>query len=275
MIRRNAFYKIPCPTLPESYQKIFREAAHAHEQGEHQKALLKFEYLANSLGSRNLRTSLDFYVALYHNCGIVQQQLKNYPAARRYYEIALGCRNNLPTFLAFATLKEDEGKLAEARANYYTYTRRARAGELGVAKGIITVWEHNNGRGLGLNNLGIMHYDQKEYAPALSCFDMAKALDPEEAVYYNNSALVLFKEGVDYKTAREHLNIAIMNGFAQVQQYYRRGICLFYEHSFIEAQDDFRQALKLDPNNKIAKEMLAQTNKALRVLRQGNVRTAG
>ena len=255
MIRITAFYKISCPSWPEVLQQSFRAAVQTSTLGDKRTAVKQFEQLFNFCATLGLRTPLDFYVMVCHNCGHLYQELKDYTSAQRYYEVALNCWDNFPTLLAYATLKEDQGRLIEARADCYEYTRRAGTGD--PCTRVVC------GRGAGLNNLGIMSYNQKEYKAALVCFEQAKRLDPEEASYYNNSAIVLFDQGANYQAAREHLNIAIMNGFATAEQYYRRGVCLLAEHSFIEARDDFRKALKISPSHPTASKMLAATNNAL------------
>ena len=274
MIRANTFFDLSGPALPGVLLELCQWGVRDYQQENFKAALEKFEQIIKFSSTFNINRSIEPMAALYHNCGLLHQELENYPRAELYYQCALNLTNNLPTFLAYATLKEDRGDLGAARQDYYTYNRRVRQGELLNGGGNFRWRGAATGRGAGVNNIGIMHYNADEYDLALSCFADAKLLDPTEAAYYNNSALVLFKQGTDYKTAREHYNIAIMNGFARAELYLHRGICLFYERSYIEAQDDFRKALQLAPADENAKKMAEATAKALRLLQPRRARAA-
>ena len=124
------------------------------------------------------------------------------------------------------------------------------------------------------NNLGVKEYQKENYDKAISYFNKAIELDPNNAVAYHNRGLVYFKTGSYYNTepfyeAISDFSKAIEVDPNYVDAYYNRGLAynnLFHhyqklpaetfppeiEDKYHEAIADFDKVLELDPKYALA-----------------------
>ena len=124
------------------------------------------------------------------------------------------------------------------------------------------------------NNLGVKEYQKGNYDKAISYFNKAIELDPNNAVVYHNRGLVYFKTGSYYNTEPFHKAISDFSKAIELDSnyedaYYNRGLAynnLFHhyqklpaetfppeiEDKYHEAIADFDKVLELDPKYALA-----------------------
>lgn len=104
---------------------------------------------------------------------------------------------------------------------------------------------------------GVIYAEQKYYDKALYHFNKSIEQDPSNIEAYYNRGIVYFSLK-RRQEARLEFNSVIRRQADHAGAYYMRGLCYEIEKDFEHAEDDYRQALQLDPYHRKAEIRLAE-----------------
>ncbi|KAG0583276.1 hypothetical protein M758_3G124400 [Ceratodon purpureus] len=142
----------------------------------------------------------------------------------------------LDTVLAFYPTIQEEAKAASDRSS-------VEAAELAKEKGNTS-------------------FKEKDYKKAIGHYTDAIRMDGNNATYYNNRAMA-YLQLCSFQEAEADCTMALGLDKKSVKAYLRRGTAREFLGYYKEANDDFRQALILEPTNKTASEALNRLKKLL------------
>ena len=114
-------------------------------------------------------------------------------------------------------------------------------------------------RSAGINNIGVMDFKEGKYKEAASMFQMAVNIDASDPGIYFNCGVAKAHAGKDITVALSYLNYAIKNGYAFADAYHSRGMCHQQLGNLKNAENDFKQAIKLNSANNLSKVLLKIT----------------
>src|SRR3989337_2417825 len=95
---------------------------------------------------------------------------------------------------------------------------------------------------------GYQYALDKEYDKAIEAFTSAIALDPNDAVAYNNRGVVYGRDKGQYDRAIEDFNKAIQLDPNDAAAYNNRGLAYDDKGQYDRAIEDYNKAIELDPN---------------------------
>src|SRR3990170_5551095 len=95
---------------------------------------------------------------------------------------------------------------------------------------------------------GRQYWLNKEYDKAIEAFTSAIALDPNDAVAYNNRGVVYGRDKGQYDRAIEDFNKAIQLDPNDAAAYNNRGLAYDDKGQYDRAIEDYNKAIALDPN---------------------------
>ena len=98
---------------------------------------------------------------------------------------------------------------------------------------------------------GYQHILNKEHDSAIEAYTKAIALDPNDALAYNNRGAAYANKG-QYDRAIEDFNKAIALNPNLAQAYYNRGAAYADKGQYDRAIEDYNKAIALDPNDALA-----------------------
>ncbi|MBD6616234.1 tetratricopeptide repeat protein [Komarekiella sp. 'clone 1'] len=99
--------------------------------------------------------------------------------------------------------------------------------------------------------LGEEYFDKGEYVNAITNYNQALQLNPNNADLYYRRGLAHYQLG-DYEGASADYSQAIQRNLHDAKSYNKRGLALYQLGRFEEAIDDYTQAIRINPNVAIA-----------------------
>jgi len=184
----------------------------------------------------SLATKANPTAELYTAVARLYQQSGKYPQAEEQFKKALEhTPNHLGALLDYARLKETLSETAEA-SKLYQQAAKAHPDQAPV-----------------FNNMGAFYSRQANYREAIAALNRAIELQPRQAKYRNNMAVVLVDMGRT-KDAFTHLRAVASDPVA----YYNLGYLLAKRMQTQAAAQHFKIALQLDPSMAPARQMLSR-----------------
>jgi curved DNA-binding protein CbpA len=110
-------------------------------------------------------------------------------------------------------------------------------------------------------NLGVRHFRARDYHRAVEYIQSAIDLYPEDPLFYAKLAEVCTKNPRWYRTGKNAVRKAIELDPENASYYVLLGIILKNEGEILEAERQFRNAIALDPNQRIARRELVAMGK--------------
>jgi len=95
---------------------------------------------------------------------------------------------------------------------------------------------------------GLIHYKNKDYDSAISCYSEAIRIDPDNVTAYNSRANLYVKKR-EYDSAIADYSQAVRINPNNANSYYGRGIAYKAKGNYKEAVSDLETALQIDPAN--------------------------
>ncbi|MBI2961503.1 MAG: tetratricopeptide repeat protein [Betaproteobacteria bacterium] len=104
------------------------------------------------------------------------------------------------------------------------------------------------------NDLGLAHCERREFEKARGSFAQALAAEPDHAVANLNLANLLREEFLDFSAAEAHYRRALAAGAARREALPALGLALQEQGRVEEALACYREAIRLDPGDLVARE---------------------
>jgi len=108
-----------------------------------------------------------------------------------------------------------------------------------------------------LSKLGDITYKLKKYKNSIYCYQQAIKLKPQEASYYNNIALPMLRLG-GIKEAISACNKSIEIKPDYYHGFYNKGMIYVETKDFVQALQNFKQVLKINPQFKPAADRIRE-----------------
>jgi len=108
---------------------------------------------------------------------------------------------------------------------------------------------------------GVKAYNEQNYKRAVEYFKAAVRLNPKKAAYYDRLGIAIIKAGGSIEDARAQCEKAQQMEMYSPEHYLSMGIIYQMAGLHDKARDQFKEALKWDPNNVTAKQKLEQLGK--------------
>jgi tetratricopeptide (TPR) repeat protein len=116
---------------------------------------------------------------------------------------------------------------------------------MGECRRIINLSSDDSITAEAYNYLGLLHYSQSEYRPAMSSFNIALELKPDTAFPFYYIGQIYFKTN-EYSKALEYFEKAIELDPVFAWAYTQSGFALIELKKYAEAEQKFKKALELD-----------------------------
>jgi protein O-mannosyl-transferase len=105
--------------------------------------------------------------------------------------------------------------------------------------------------------LGITYFHAGQYDEAREAFETLLEKNGESHIaHYHAAVICMFQR--DYEAACTHLEALVKMGSEDPQVYLRLGTCRFHQQKTTEATNVYRAGLKVNPDNVLLKEALAE-----------------
>lgn len=108
---------------------------------------------------------------------------------------------------------------------------------------------------------GVKAYNEQNFKRAVEYFKAAVRLNPKKASYYDRLGIALVKAGGPLEEARAQCEKAQQMEMYNPEHYVSMGIIYQLAGNHDKAKEQFKEALKWDPNNATAKQRLEQIAK--------------
>jgi tetratricopeptide (TPR) repeat protein len=120
----------------------------------------------------------------------------------------------------------------------------------------------NKSKAAELKEQGNRAFIAKDYQYASDIFTQCIALDPGNEVYYSNRAAALMKLTGRLNEALKDAQQAVTLATGWAKAWVRCGECHFLLRNYVEAEETYRRAMKLEPDNNSIQEGLMRVVKA-------------
>jgi len=120
----------------------------------------------------------------------------------------------------------------------------------------------NKSKAAVLKEQGNRAFIAKDYQHASDIFTQCIRLDPGNEVYYSNRAAALMKLTGRLNEALKDAQQAVTLATGWAKAWVRCGECHFLLGNYVEAEETYRRAMKLEPDNNSIQEGLARVMKA-------------
>lgn len=108
---------------------------------------------------------------------------------------------------------------------------------------------------------GVEAYKANQFKRAVEYFRAAAKLNPKKAIYFDRLGIAIIKAGGPLEEAKMQCDKAIQMEMYNAEHYLSLGIIYQLAGMTDKAKQQFREALKWDPNNSQAKQRLALVEK--------------
>jgi tetratricopeptide (TPR) repeat protein len=105
--------------------------------------------------------------------------------------------------------------------------------------------------------LGIAYFHCGQYAEARKAFETLLEKNHESHIAHYHTAVICMSQR-DYEAGCTHLEMLVKLGSEDPQVYLRLGTCYFQRHKTSEVINIYRAGLKVNPDNALLKEALAE-----------------